>query len=206
MKVTEDAEEKRATVYKQIDLNEVASGQYIKCCGSRILSATGKSHRCGSKDSGNLYLCIECYEAEGDPFVQKQRRDFVRTDALRAANTVSCDIQLTPDDPVHPGPIFCGDIIGPDHHFCFDCWGEKLAAGQTSPTPDYYHYEFKGLKLDPYRICEIYKIGGGPREHMIKKLLRGGDKGHEPGKLISELQSALDRWREMLNEDCSPDG
>ena len=57
------------------------------------------------------------------------------------------------------------------------------------------------VKFDPYRVCDIYKIGGGPREHIVKKGLRGPDKGHTERELIGELQSCLDRWEEMLNED-----
>jgi hypothetical protein len=54
------------------------------------------------------------------------------------------------------------------------------------------------VKMDPYRICDIYKVGGGPREHIIKKALRGREKCHSEEELINELQSCLDRWKEMV--------
>lgn len=57
------------------------------------------------------------------------------------------------------------------------------------------------VKMDPYRVCKIYKIGGGAREHLIKKALRGCDKGHTELDLIAELRSCLDRWEDMYNED-----
>ena len=57
------------------------------------------------------------------------------------------------------------------------------------------------FKLDPYRICAVYQLGGGPREHIVKKALRGADKGHTELELIAELRSCLDRWEEMINEE-----
>lgn len=67
---------------------------------------------------------------------------------------------------------------------------------------NHYRYTYKGIKLDPYRICQIVGMNGGPREHMTKKLLRGTDKDHTEMELVEELQCCLDRWREMLVEDA----
>lgn len=58
------------------------------------------------------------------------------------------------------------------------------------------------VKLDPYRIARIYDLGGGPREHIVKKALRGTGKGGSEQQLINELRDALDRWEEMLGEDA----
>ena len=60
---------------------------------------------------------------------------------------------------------------------------------------------FVDVKMDPYRVCKVYKVEGGPREHIAKKALRGCSKGHTELELIDELQSCLDRWKEMLSED-----
>ncbi|WP_299231687.1 hypothetical protein [uncultured Halomonas sp.] len=57
------------------------------------------------------------------------------------------------------------------------------------------------VKLDPYRICRVAGVGGGPHEHATKKLLRGEAKGHEARELIREARACLDRWQEMLDED-----
>lgn len=57
------------------------------------------------------------------------------------------------------------------------------------------------VKLDPYRICQVVGIQGGPHEHAAKKLLRGTAKGHEQRGLIREVRACLDRWEEMLDED-----
>lgn len=69
-------------------------------------------------------------------------------------------------------------------------------------TPNYYNKVFKGVKLDPYRIASLYGFNGGPREHILKKLLRGGEKdGRNDLTLIEELRLQLDRWEEITKED-----
>lgn len=60
---------------------------------------------------------------------------------------------------------------------------------------------FVEVKLDPYRIADIYDLGGGPREHVVKKGLRGTTKGDSERDLVRQLRDALDRWDEMLDED-----
>lgn len=78
---------------------------------------------------------------------------------------------------------------------------KPLEKHTSQSVSSHYKHSFKGIKLDPYRICRVYGIGGGPREHMLKKLLRGTEKGHSEDFLIAELQSSLDRWRQMLEEE-----
>jgi len=79
------------------------------------------------------------------------------------------------------------------------------STSEQEPTPDYYNKTFKGIKLDPYRVCKIYDINGGPREHIIKKLLRGVNKNdgiNTELDLISVVEGQLKRWKEMLKEDA----
>lgn len=57
------------------------------------------------------------------------------------------------------------------------------------------------VNFDPYRVCKVWNVGGGPAEHIIKKAGRGVSKGHTELELIAELQSCLDRWKGMVNED-----
>lgn len=57
------------------------------------------------------------------------------------------------------------------------------------------------VKVDPYRICRLSGIQGGPHEHATKKLLRGKAKGHSERELIREVRACLDRWEEMIAED-----
>ena len=69
-------------------------------------------------------------------------------------------------------------------------------------TPSYYNKTFKDVKIDPYRIAQIYNINGGPREHILKKILRGtGKENQSELNLISEIRLQLDRWEEMYHEN-----
>lgn len=69
-----------------------------------------------------------------------------------------------------------------------------------SPSAHYSH-EYRGIKLDPYRIAKIYNMDGGPREQIMKKTLRFTDKGQTEQQVVNEIRSALDRWQQMLDED-----
>ena len=71
-----------------------------------------------------------------------------------------------------------------------------------SDPGSHYRREYKGIKLDPYRIGEVYGITNPIQFHMMKKLLRGTSKGHSEVELISEMRCCLDRWDEILKEDC----
>ena len=69
------------------------------------------------------------------------------------------------------------------------------------PSPDYYQYTYKGIKLDPYRLADILQIGGGAREQIFKKAIRWTSKGDDERKVINEIISACERRLEMLDED-----
>lgn len=58
------------------------------------------------------------------------------------------------------------------------------------------------LKLDPYRVCDVLKIGGGAREQIVKKGIRWTSKGDDERKVICEIMQACERRLEMLDEDC----
>lgn len=94
---------------------------------------------------------------------------------------------------------------------CAMCFHEKQAAQDPGA---HYRWEIRRritdediargwvrVKLDPYRICQVAGVGGGPHEHAVKKLLRGEAKGHEARALIREARACLDRWEEMIAED-----
>lgn len=65
----------------------------------------------------------------------------------------------------------------------------------------YYKYSYKGIKLDPYRILDIYKITCPAQQHAIKKLLRAGNSVKELKQDIAEVIDTLKRKLEMLEED-----
>lgn len=58
---------------------------------------------------------------------------------------------------------------------------------------------FVMVNVDPYRISEVYNLGGW-REHLVKKAIRGTEKGHTEDELLEELQCTLDRAKQMLEE------
>ena len=74
----------------------------------------------------------------------------------------------------------------------------------SNPTPNYYNKRFMGAKIDPYRVCQLYGIHGGPHEHITKKCLRGVNKDdgiNTEMDLIKVLRGQLDRWEEMIIEN-----
>jgi len=76
----------------------------------------------------------------------------------------------------------------------------ELTVGRTVTVAHYQHH-YKGIKLDPYRICDVYNVGGGAREQIIKKGLRWTEKGDSERAVIKEIMQACERRLEMLDED-----
>ena len=68
-------------------------------------------------------------------------------------------------------------------------------------TSAHYDKRYKGIKLDPYRIAAVYCMRGGPREQIMKKCLRFTDKGQTEQQVVAEISDALQRWKDMLEED-----
>lgn len=72
------------------------------------------------------------------------------------------------------------------------------------PAPEVNHYEreWKGVKLDVYRICKLYGIADPAVQHALKKLLRFGEGRHKSrAQDIREAAQSLRRWLEMLDEE-----
>ncbi len=57
------------------------------------------------------------------------------------------------------------------------------------------------LNVDPYRLAEIYGLGGGAREQVFKKSLRWTTKGGGERQVIKEIMQACERRLEILDED-----
>lgn len=81
--------------------------------------------------------------------------------------------------------------------------------------PSHYKYEYRRkltlddmsnqyvtIKLDPYRIADIYGVQGGAREQILKKSLRWTTKGDDEKQVIKEIMQACERRLEMLEEDA----
>lgn len=67
----------------------------------------------------------------------------------------------------------------------------------------HYRYAFKGVKIDPYRVMEQYRITHPAHQHAVKKLLRAvrGD-AKDLRQDLAEVQMTIARWIEMLDEDA----
>lgn len=57
------------------------------------------------------------------------------------------------------------------------------------------------VKLDPYRVGKVCNVGGGALEQILKKAMRGVDKGHDERQVLNEIISAANRGIEILDED-----
>lgn len=60
---------------------------------------------------------------------------------------------------------------------------------------------FVDVKLDPYRVGKVCNVGGGAMEQVLKKSMRGVDKGHSERVVLEEIISAARRGIEMIDED-----
>ena len=65
----------------------------------------------------------------------------------------------------------------------------------------HYRNEFKGVKLDPYRILKVCGITDPAQQHAIKKLLRAGKSVKSFEQDIQEVIDTLERLKEMIAEE-----
>jgi hypothetical protein len=72
----------------------------------------------------------------------------------------------------------------------------------STEQPKYYRFSFGGVKLDPYRIMQVYGIAHPAHQHALKKLLRAGNSVKPLIQDIDEVILSLNRWKEMLNEEA----
>ena len=65
----------------------------------------------------------------------------------------------------------------------------------------HYRNEFKGIKVDVYRVLQIFGVTDPVAQHIVKKLLRGTKKGHDEITVWNEVFKACERKKEMIEED-----
>lgn len=75
------------------------------------------------------------------------------------------------------------------------------SALKTVDLGKHYSFEYKGIKLDPYRIFTVYNITNPAQQHALKKLLRAGTSVKSLERDIDEVIVTLNRWKQMLIED-----
>ena len=50
-----------------------------------------------------------------------------------------------------------------------------------------YDVGYMDIKMEPYLVGAICNVGGGAREHILKKVMRGADKGHTENDVYREI-------------------
>ena len=65
----------------------------------------------------------------------------------------------------------------------------------------HYRNEFKGIKVDVYRVLQIFGVTDPVAQHIVKKLLRGTKKGHDEITVWNEVFQACERKKEMIEEE-----
>ncbi len=66
----------------------------------------------------------------------------------------------------------------------------------------HYRYIYKGIKLDPFRICQIYEVYDFALQTIIKKALKAGERGHKDMRQdLRDIINSAQRKLEMMNED-----
>lgn len=66
----------------------------------------------------------------------------------------------------------------------------------------HYRYEYRGIKLDPFRICQIYGVNDFSLQTIIKKALKAGERGHKDMRQdLRDIVNAANRKLEMMDED-----
>ena len=79
---------------------------------------------------------------------------------------------------------------------------EKLYQNKKPDKGEHYRFEYKGIKLDPARICLIYGANHPLQQCIIKKSLKAGARGKKSlVEDIDDIICACERWKEMIEED-----
>ena len=66
----------------------------------------------------------------------------------------------------------------------------------------HYRYTYKGIKLDLFRICQIYEVYDFALQTIIKKALKAGEPGHKDMRQdLLDIINSAQRKLEMLDED-----
>ena len=65
-----------------------------------------------------------------------------------------------------------------------------------------FKINYKGIKLDPFRICQIYEVYDFAMQTIIKKALKAGERGHKDMRQdLLDIINSAQRKLEMLDED-----
>lgn len=68
-------------------------------------------------------------------------------------------------------------------------------------TDPYAEISILGIRIDPYRVAELFGIDSPPVQHALKKLLRFGRSHKDRPTDIREAIASLQRWQEIQQEN-----
>ena len=85
-----------------------------------------------------------------------------------------------------------------DQGKCFDC-ADMVKSSRDAGA--HYRYEYKGIKLDPFRIAKIYGITDFGQQTILKKALRMGTAHKDREQDLKDIICAAERMLEMIGED-----
>lgn len=83
------------------------------------------------------------------------------------------------------------------------CKHQRISSmSQQKDTGTHYRREYKGVKLDPARICLVYDVKNMLQATIVKKSLCAGNRGHKDTiRDIDDIITAANRWKEIVIED-----
>ena len=134
----------------------------------------------------------------------------------RWAESIRCSVRFSRQS----GGVFYN---GPTEDGSFEISSESWIILEERPSTEYTedsvssHYDkyiyrvkvtqddadkgFKDIKIDPYRVASVCGVDGGPLEHILKKSMRGVDKGHTLKDVYKEIIKCAQRGIDMIEED-----
>lgn len=77
----------------------------------------------------------------------------------------------------------------------------ETCVGTEKSLDSHYNYSYKGIKIDPYRILQVYGVTNPALQHAIKKLLRCGKSVKDAQQDVKEVIITLNRLLAMMEED-----
>jgi hypothetical protein len=66
---------------------------------------------------------------------------------------------------------------------------------------EHYRLEYRGVKIDPFRIAQVYRINDFAMMTVLKKVLRAGRAHKDLRQDLLDMKCAIDRKLEMMAED-----
>lgn len=96
-------------------------------------------------------------------------------------------------------------IFGVDHddwHYFHRDEFEVIEIPAQEDVGSHYRYQYKGVKLDPYRVFLVWGVTDPALQHAIKKLGMAGQRGGKDFERdLLEAKASIERRLEMLGED-----